>query len=226
MSPRRREHEPGPTQAAALAEALRASILSGDLALDAPLREEHLAEHYGASRHTVRAALQALAAERLVTIAPYRGARVANLDDDAVEALQELRGALEAEAVRQVSARHGARWPDAVTRPVREAINRLALAEASGDWLPTTRAHADVHRLIVEAAGSPRIAQAHCQLESEILLLLTHVRPDYPAGSLAQEHTAYLDEVQRVGGEAVRAHLAHSAELIRAARYQAGAEAP
>ena len=103
MSPRRRESEPGPTHAAALADALRASILSGELGLDAPLREERLAAEHAASRHTVRAALQALAAERLVTIAPYRGARVANLDDDAVEALQELRGALEAEAVRQVS---------------------------------------------------------------------------------------------------------------------------
>lgn len=226
MSPRRRDRDPGPTQAAALAEALRASILSGELGLGTPLREEHLAEHYRASRHTVRAALQTLAAERLVTIAPYRGARVANLDDDAVDALQELRGALEAEAVRQVSAQHGDRWPDAVTGPVREAIDRLALAEASGDWLATTRAHAYVHRLIVEAAASPRIAQAHRQLESEILLLLTHVKPDYPAGSLAREHTAYLDEVQRAGGEAVRAHLAHSADLIRAARYQAGGAEP
>ena len=226
MSPRRRESEPGPTHAAALADALRASILSGELGLDAPLREERLAAEHAASRHTVRAALQALAAERRGTIAPYRGARVANLDDDAVEALQELRGALEAEAGRQVSAKHGTPWPAAVTRPVKEAIDRLALAEASGDWLATTRAHAEVHRLIVEAAASPRIAQAHRQLESEILLLLTHVRPDYPAGSLAREHTGYLDEIQREGGDAVRAHLAHSADLIRAARYQAATAEP
>ena len=218
MSPRRRDRDPGPTQAAALAEALRARILSGDIALGAPLREEDLATRHHASRHTVRTALQTLAAERLVTIAPYRGARVAHLDDDAVGALQELRGALEAEAVRQVTARHGTPWPDAVTRPVRDAIARLALAEASGDWLATTRAHAEVHRVIVEAAASSRISQAHRQLESEILLLLTHIRPDYPAGSLAHEHTAYLEEVQRSGGEAVRAHLANSADLIRAAR--------
>ncbi|GAA2958483.1 GntR family transcriptional regulator [Microbacterium schleiferi] len=226
MSPRRRDSAPGPTQAAALAEALRASILSGELGLDAPLREEHLAERYGASRHTVRAALQALAAERLVTIAPYRGARVANLDDDAVDALQALRGALETEAVRQVSAECGARWPEEVTRPAREAIDRLALAEASGDWLATTRTHAEVHRVIVDAAASPRITQAYRQLESEILLLLTHIRPDYPPGSLAEEHRAYLDEVQRTGGEAVRAHLAHSAALIRAARPRAGTDEP
>ena len=64
MSPRRRESEPGPTHAAALADALRASILSGELGLDAPLREERLAAEHAASRHTVRAALQALAAER------------------------------------------------------------------------------------------------------------------------------------------------------------------
>ena len=215
MSPRRRDRDPGPTQTAALAEALRASILSAEIPLDAPLREEQLAARYGASRHTVRAALQSLAAERLVSIAPYRGARVANLDDDAVEALQELRGALESEAVRLVTARCGPSWPEDVTAPVRDAISHLAQAEESGDWLATTR-----------AAASSRIAQAHSQLESEILLLLTHIKPDYPAGSLAREHAAYLDEVQRRGGEAVRAHLAHSADLIRAARHQAGSAEP
>ena len=226
MSPRRRDRDPGPTQTAALAEALRASILSAEIPLDAPLREEQLAARYGASRHTVRAALQSLAAERLVSIAPYRGARVANLDDDAVEALQELRGALESEAVRLVTARCGPSWPEDGTAPVRDAISHLAQAEESGDWLATTRAHAAVHRRIVEAAASSRIAQAHSQLESEILLLLTHIKPDYPAGSLAREHAAYLDEVQRRGGEAVRAHLAHSADLIRAARHQAGSAEP
>lgn len=218
MSPRRRDHDPGPTHAAVLAQTLRGSILSGEIEPGAPLREEDLAARFDLSRHTVRSALAALAAERLVTIAPYRGARVASLDDAALVALQDLRGALETEAVRQLTHRYGPRWPEAVTDPVRAAIDELAVAEASGDWLATTRAHAAVHRSIVDAAGSPRIAEAHAQLESEILLLLTHVRPEYPAGSLAREHAEYLAEVQDAGGDAVRAHLQHSVELIRAAR--------
>ena len=164
MSPRRRDRDPGPTQAAALAEALRARILSGDIALGAPLREEDLATRHHASRHTVRTALQTLAAERLVTIAPYRGARVAHLDDDAVGALQELRGALEAEAVRQVTARHGTPWPDAVTRPVRDAIARLALAEASGDWLAS------------RSCPAPTVPAKACSM-SRLLKVLPETRP-------------------------------------------------
>ncbi len=225
MSPRRRDRDPGPTQAVTLAHALRERILSGEIELAAPMREEEVAARYDLSRHTVRSALAMLAAERLVTIVPYRGARIASLDDEALIALQDLRGALESEAVRQLTERHGPRWPDLVIRPMQAAVDALALAEASGDWLATTRAHAALHRSIVDAAASPRIADAYAQLESEILLLLTHVRPDYPPGSLAQEHAAYLVAVQDTGGAAVRAHLHHSADLIRAARRPAPAPA-
>lgn len=218
MSPRRRDADPGPTAPARLEEALRTRILNGESAPGSPLREEDLATEFAVSRHTVRTALAALAAQRLVDAVPYRGARVAALDDDELEALQGLRTALEAEAVRLLIATHGTRWPESVTARMRTAVARLAEAEATGDWIATTHAHAAVHTAIVDAAGSARIAEAHAGLESEILLLLTHVRPHYPEGALAGEHTAYLDALPREGGEAVRAHLAHSTELIRAAR--------
>lgn len=213
-----RREVPGPTAAQALADTLRARILSGDASPGSPLREEELARTYGLSRHTVRTALAALGTERIVEVTPYRGARVADLDDDGVAALQELRAALESEAVRILRARHGAVWPDDVRAPMDAAVTALAVAEASGDWLATTRAHGAVHRAVVEAAGCARIRQAHAQLESEMLLLLTHLRPDYPPGSLGPQHDGYLAAIQRAGVEAVREHLETSTALIRAAR--------
>lgn len=222
MPPRGREAARGPTATEALVDALRVRILEGDVAPGEPLREEELAHRYALSRHTVRAALAVLGSERLVEVVAYRGARVAALDDDALVALQQLRGALESEAVRILGTRHGESWPAAVLGPVAASINALADAEASGDWQRTTRAHAEVHRTLVAAAASPRITDAYVRLESEILLLLTHVRPDYPPGAIAAEHRAYLDAVRRGGGAAVRAHLAHSTDLIRAARRPRG----
>lgn len=213
---------PGPTATAELAARLRAEIIAGERRPGSPLREEELAATHALSRHTVRSALAALAAEGLLTLAPYRGARVIELDDDALLALQELRGALESEAVRMLRDRHGDRWPAAVTAPLDTALEALAEAEASGDWLATTRAHAAVHQSLVAAAGSIRITEAYARLDAEILVLLTHARPDYPAGTLTAEHREYLDAVQRTGGDAVRAHLAHSTEAIRAARSAAG----
>ena len=224
MTPRRRDDQVGPTTATQLADALRARILDGEVEPHAPLREEELALRHGVSRHTVRTALATLAAERIVDAAPYRGARVAALDDASLVALQQLRTALETEAVRLTAEAHGDSWPDEVTMPIAAAVDDLARAEASGDWPAITRAHALVHRTIVAAAGSPRIAEAHRLLESEILLLLAHVRPDYPTGALAQEHRAYIVDIMASGGSAVRAHLDHSTALIRSARSRPDAD--
>ena len=218
MSPRRREGAPRPTVDVRVADALRGEILSGALAPGAPLREEEIARAHDVSRHTVRAALAALGAERLVQLVPYAGARVSALDDDDLRALQQLRAALETEAVRLIAEAQGVAWSAATRATIEAAISALADAEARADWPATIRAHAAVHRAIVDAADSPRLAEAHAGLESEVLLLLTHVRPHYAPGALAAEHRAYLDALPRDGGAAVRAHLDHSTQLIRAAR--------
>ncbi len=222
MSPRRRDREPGPTAAAALTDLLRARILAGSPGPGEALREEELAREHDLSRHTVRAALASLAAERLVETVPYRGARVASLDDAELVALQELRGALEAEAVRILRDRHGSGWPAAVTGPLDAALADLTAVDAASDWPAAARAHAAFHRALVAAAGSPRITEAYARLDSEMLLLLTHLRPGYPAASLGDEHRDYLAAVQRDGGEVVRAHLAGSTAQIRSARADAG----
>lgn len=199
---------PGPRAADVVADAVRAGILSGELAPGAPLREEELSDTFGVSRHTARTALARLTAERLATAEPYRGVRVSSLDDDALVALQQLRCALETEALRIVRDR-GIRPPD-----VDAALDELAAAEASGDWAATLATHARVHLALVEAAGSARIAEEYRRLDSEMHLLLTHVRPAYASGALTEEHRAYVTEALRDPEHAVRAHLEHSTRAI------------
>ncbi|MGF2075852.1 GntR family transcriptional regulator, partial [Enterococcus casseliflavus] len=82
-----------------------------------------LSSTHGVSRHTARTALATLTAERLVTAEPYRGVRVSVLDDAALVALQQLRCALETEALRIVRGR-GIRPPD-----VDAALDALDAAE-------------------------------------------------------------------------------------------------
>lgn len=222
MCPRRRDRAPGPTAAAAVTDALRTTILDGDLAPGTPLREEELAERFAVSRHTIRTALARLASERLVQAEPYRGVRVTQFDVEQLHALQDLRGALESEAVHLLRERHGSHWPASVTTPIQAALERLDHAERNAGWPESTRAHSGFHLALVAAAESPRITESYAQLDSEILVLLTHMRPDYPPGSLGPEHRAYLDAAQREGGSAVRAHLAHSTALIEASLRRAG----
>ncbi|MBM7832278.1 DNA-binding GntR family transcriptional regulator [Agromyces cerinus] len=202
---------------------IRAEILSGVLAPDTPLREEAAAEQFGVSRHTVRAAFQRLVAERLAVAEAYRGVRVASFDRAHVIALQQLRAALEVEAVRIAGERHGEAWPDGVLAPARatlDALDRLAAADgpddAGGgiDWLEVERLHAEFHHAIVAASASPRIIEAHAALGSELLLFLLHVRPHYTLESLVAEHRALLDALPVRGPEAVREHLEHSTKLL------------
>ena len=75
----------------ALAAALRPRILEGELPAGARLREQELSDDYGVARHTLRAALRALAAEGLVRIEPNRGASVASLGTAELHDIADLR---------------------------------------------------------------------------------------------------------------------------------------
>src|SRR3954468_634227 len=113
----------------ALADALRREILDGVLPAGAWLRERELVETYGVARHSLRAALRALAAEGLVTIEPHRGAHVAALGPDEVRWLYELRAALELEAAPLALERNDGRLP----KDVHDALQRLEAACAGDD---------------------------------------------------------------------------------------------
>lgn len=80
--------------------ALRAAILSGDIAAGQRLRQDAIAEQFGVSHIPVREALRHLAAQGLVTIRPNRGATVSRLSADEAKELLEIRCVLETQAVR------------------------------------------------------------------------------------------------------------------------------
>jgi DNA-binding GntR family transcriptional regulator len=200
------------TGADRLADELRDRVLAGVLAPGTPLREETIAAEQGMSRHTVRRALERLVAERLLVSEPFRGVRVTSFSDDDVTALQQLRGALEAEAVRLLRAAHGEAWPADVLDPLRAAVHRLEHGGAVED------SHAAFHRLLVSSAGSDRITEAYERLDVEMLLFLRQLRFHYDPHTLCVEHDAYLDDVQRRGEPAVREHLDHATTVLLRAR--------
>ena len=76
-------------------DAVRELILRGDVVAGARLGEAGLAERLGVSRTPVREALSRLAAEGLVEIVTNRGARVSRWTVSELEAVFELRAALE-----------------------------------------------------------------------------------------------------------------------------------
>lgn len=203
-----------------LAALLRDQVLSGHLPPGTPLREEALAAEHTASRHTVRTALARLVAERLASSAPFAGVRVALLDDDDVRSLQDLRRAVESEAVRLLHARHGLTWPADVVTALEERAGALERAEAGAgpDPLAVLREHAALHEALVAAAGSPRLTEAAAALGAEVRLFTAHLQLHRTPAGLAAQHRAYLRDVRERGPVAVHEHLAASQTALLSGR--------
>jgi DNA-binding GntR family transcriptional regulator len=196
----------------ALVVALRREVLDGARPGGSRLRERELCEAYGVARHTLRAALRALAAEGIVRIEPNRGATVARLSPQDVRWLYELRAALELEAAHLALERHGGRLP----APVHEAQRALerACAGPAPAWSAIADAHLELHAALVAAAESPRIAAAHATLAGEMRLFLLQLRPHATAAGLAAQHAALLAALEREGTAPLREHLRDSAATL------------
>src|SRR4051794_19626276 len=138
-----------------LAAALRERIMSGELGPGERLIERDLVEHYDVSRGTVRAALQELEHDGLVTVATHRGAFVRQLDKQGLRELFELRTALELEAAHRTLAANGGKLPPAV----HQAVERLAPAceRKRPSWARISAAHPDVHQAILHAPARPPV---------------------------------------------------------------------
>lgn len=83
------------TLSSAIAEQLRRSILGGQRAAGAQLRQDALAAEFGVSRIPVREALFQLEAEGLVRIEPHKGALVAGFARAEIDDVFDLRVLLE-----------------------------------------------------------------------------------------------------------------------------------
>ena len=97
----------GGAASARVAAYLRAAILGGELRPGDRIRQEDIAEKFGASRLPVREALRMLEAEGLTEHEPNKGARVPRLTRHEVEVIYRMRERLEplalAESLPQLS---------------------------------------------------------------------------------------------------------------------------
>jgi DNA-binding GntR family transcriptional regulator len=196
-----------------LADALRARILSGDLASGSALREAELSAAYDVSRHTFRAALRALAAEGLVTIVANRGATVARLERDDLRPLFELRTALELEACRLTLGHNGGTLPPTVHQALASLTGTCTSPGA--DWRDVAQAHTCFHEAIVAESRSPRIGEAYRRLATELDLFLAQLRPVWPLERMVDHHRELVRDLEATGDlEHLRRHLADGLEAV------------
>ena len=111
------------------------------------LIERDLVERYEVGRGTVRAALQRLEHEGLVTVETHRGAFVRQLDRQALRELFELRTALELESAHRALAANNGKLPTRCTRPSsgwRLPASAEATVVGAHRRLPTATSHESI----------------------------------------------------------------------------------
>lgn len=200
----------------ALVAVLRERILDGELGAGERLVERELTERYDVARHTLRAALRALADQGLVRIEPNRGARVAQLDADELRELFALRLALEREAAHLALERHDGRLPAPVHDAATE-LARLAAARRTG-WADVAAAHNAVHRAIVAAGGAQRITRAYAALDGELALFTMQLRPVWTRDRLGPDHLALVGAIEQDGPDVLRGHIDEALTALTAER--------
>jgi DNA-binding GntR family transcriptional regulator len=138
------------TTAARIAASIAERILSGALAPDAALRQDHVAREFASSHVPVREAFRQLESQYLVVSVPRRGVRVAPLDSNSVREIAEMRAALEIVALRNAAPK---------LTPAHLAKIELALIEADNaetlsEFETANRAF---HHALVAPCGMPRL---------------------------------------------------------------------
>ncbi|HUN49034.1 MAG TPA: GntR family transcriptional regulator [Stellaceae bacterium] len=136
----------------AIADRLRAAILSGALAAGTRVNQDRIAAEQGVSHIPVREALRRLEAEGLVTFAPRRGFFVARLSPEDAEELGEMRAVLEALAIRLAVPRLTAADLAAAAAAIEAADETDALAF----W---SEANWRFHRALYAPCGRPRLME-------------------------------------------------------------------
>jgi DNA-binding GntR family transcriptional regulator len=195
------------TLAVRIGRTLADRIIAGEIAPGARLRQDRIAEEFGASHVPVREAFRRLEAQGLAVSEPRRGVRVAAFDLFEVKEVAEMRAALEVLALRH-AAPH-------LTAAILDSAEE---ATKAGDTSPDVRSWEDAnrrfHRMILEPCRMPRLLASIDDLHAASARFLFaawqsnwEVRTDH-------DHRAILAALRKGDVEAACATLARHVQWI------------
>ena len=149
----------------AVYQALRQAIISNGLKPGERLNVDDLARRLGVSLTPIRGAVQQLATEGLVEIRPRSGTFVASLNAKDVEETFRIRCALECLAAEDAITRMSA----AEIRRMRDQLKHLRRVPKSTEECEAHERHrADLHQVILTAAGNRRLQEIYDALNAHI----------------------------------------------------------
>lgn len=191
---------PRVTLSTQVAERIREEVLSGVHAPGAQLNELSLSQAYGVSRGPLREAMQRLVQEGLLRSEPHRGVFVPELSEEDLRDVYLVRRAIEGAAIRRV-------MESGDRADVRDALiavsERMEAAIGKGDLAAAGMLDMEYHRVLVEAAGSPRLSRTYATVQAETQMCLRLLMGGYRRNEAVPAehfrlaeliHTGTLDE--------------------------------
>jgi DNA-binding GntR family transcriptional regulator len=193
--------------------ALLRSIISGDPAPGARLKERELSERFKVSRIPVRQALQRLESEGFVVTEPHRGAVVKPVTADDIAELFDARLCIEPFATRQAALRvhAGLASADRLTELLARSERHLAASETEDGIESNVQFHAEMVRL----SGNGLLVRSLAPMlgRMEWIFRLTHEARGESEHSL--EHRQLLHAIIGGNGDLVAAQAYAHIELGR-----------
>lgn len=196
-------------------DAIRASIVSGDLAPDSVYSVAWLAQRLGVSATPIREALFDLGREGLIEVLPKRGLRVPRLSEADLDEITDLRLMVEVPPVARLA---GVGIADAELARLAGLATQTEHAARAGDIVGFLTADKAFHLGLLGLAGNRRLVEFVGRLRDQSRLYgLGGLRASGALARSAAEHAGILDAVR--GRDPARAtarmehHLRHTRGL-------------
>ncbi|HWK85011.1 MAG TPA: GntR family transcriptional regulator [Caldimonas sp.] len=194
-----------------IADAIVAAIVERRLMPGTKLAEQKIADIFKVSRTLVRQALNQLSRDKLVTLAPGRGARVAEPGVEEARQVFEVRRMLEAAMIRRAAV-------ELAPPQLAELRSHLAAEKAAiqrTDVSGRTRLLADFHVTVAAMLGNAVLAGMLGELVSRSSLIALMYQSANSAEHSFEEHVAIVDAIEerdpRTAVKLMESHL-HSVE--------------
>jgi DNA-binding GntR family transcriptional regulator len=195
---------------------LRQAILRGEMAPAQRLVENELAEEFGVTRASIRAALIDLASEGLVERIRNRGSRVRVVSVEEAVAITECRMVLEG----LCAAKAAVMATDEQLGELAELGEAMTKAVTAGEPLTYSELNAELHSRIRQISGQQVAVELLDRLNAQLVRhrFQLALRPGRPQQSL-NEHLAMVEAIRardpKAADAAVRAHLSSVIEAYR-----------
>ncbi|MGW8376933.1 GntR family transcriptional regulator [Streptomyces sp. ODS28] len=175
--------------AVVIADRLTEAIVDGTLAPGSQMGEAELAAQLGVSRGPLREALQRLVQQGLAVSEPHRGVFVVELDEQDVRDIYMARTAMEAAACRLVLRRD----PQATADRLAKVHRSMASAARRRNRKALSAADMELHQVLVEESGSPRLQRIAATLFAETRMCLSALTGRHPdPDAMVEEHAALI----------------------------------